>query len=74
MEGVQLVMNDKGQKLAVLIDLQKHGELWEDLYDSLTARLRAQEPRETLAEAKKGLRRRGQLSRRLRFQKVHLEG
>lgn len=30
MEGIQFVIDDKGQKTAVLIDLKKHGELWED--------------------------------------------
>ena len=27
MEGIQFVVNDKGQKVAVLIDLHKYGEL-----------------------------------------------
>jgi len=62
MEGVQFVVNDKGQKVAVLIDLYKYGELWEDFYDSLTARLRAEEPRETLDSVKKRLRKQGKLS------------
>ena len=62
MEGIQFVTNDKGRKTAVMIDLQKYGELWEDFYDSLTARLRANEPRETLDSVKKRLRKRGKLS------------
>jgi hypothetical protein len=41
MKGIQFVVNEKGQKVAVLIHLQKYGELWEDFYDSFTARLRA---------------------------------
>jgi len=61
-EGIQFVTNDKGQKVAVMIDLRKYGELWEDFYDSLTARLRADEPRETLASVKKRLRKQGKLS------------
>ena len=48
MEGIQFVTNDKGEKVAVQIDLRKYGELWEDVYDSLTARKRAKEPRESL--------------------------
>ena len=48
MEGIRFVTNDKGNKVAVLIDLRKYGELWEDLYDSLTARRRARERRESL--------------------------
>jgi len=61
MEGIQFVTNDKGQKVAVLIDLHKYGEVWEDFYDSLTARLRAKEPRETLEAVKKRLRKQGKL-------------
>ncbi len=62
MEGIQFVTNDKGQKIAVIIDLRKYGELWEDFYDSITARLRANEPRETLESVKKYLRKQGKLN------------
>lgn len=61
MEGIHFVTNEKGQKVAVLIDLQKYGELWEDIYDSLTARLRADEPRETMVSVEKRLRKQGKL-------------
>lgn len=62
MEGIQFVIDDKGEKTAVLIDLRKYGELWEDFYDSLTARLRADEPRETLTFVKEQLRQQGKLN------------
>lgn len=62
MEGIQFVTNDQDQKVAVLIDLRKYGELWEDIYDSLTARQRAREPRETLASVEKRLRKQGKLN------------
>jgi len=62
MEGIQFVTNDKGRKVAVMIDLQKYGEPWQDFYDSLTARLRANEPRETLASVKKRLRKQSKLN------------
>jgi hypothetical protein len=52
MQGIQFVTNDKGERVAVQIDLRKYGDLWEDLYDSLTARSRAKEPRETLDSVK----------------------
>lgn len=58
MEGIQFVTDDKGQKVAVMIDLRKYGELWEDIYDSLTARQRAREPRESLESVKKRVRNR----------------
>ena len=55
MEGIQFVTNDKGERVAVQIDLRKYGDLWEDVYDSLTARKRAKEPRETLDSVKQRL-------------------
>lgn len=62
MEGIQFVTNDAGQKTAVLIDLQKYGDLWEDFYDSLIAQARANEPRETLGEVRTCLKEQGKLS------------
>jgi len=55
MEGIQFLTNDKGERVAVQIDLRKHGDVWEDVYDSLTARKRSKEPRESLDSVKKRL-------------------
>jgi len=60
-EGIQFVVNGNGEKTAVLIDLKEHGELWEDIYDGLLARLRADEPRESLESVKEMLREQGKL-------------
>jgi hypothetical protein len=62
MKGIQFVTDDKGEKTAVLIDLKKYGEVWEDFYDSLTARQRAHEPRETLEFVERRLRKQGKLN------------
>jgi len=62
MEGIQYVTNDTGQKVAVLIDLKKYGEIWEDFYDILTAHARANEPRETLESVKELLKKQGKLN------------
>lgn len=62
MKGIQYIMDDAGKKTAVIIDLKKHGEIWEDFYDSLTARLRADEPRETFQHVKERLRKYGKLN------------
>lgn len=62
MGGIQFVSNDKSRKVAVLIDLQKHSDAWEDFYDSLIAKQRANEPRESLSSVKKRLRRLGKLN------------
>jgi hypothetical protein len=62
MDGIRFVVAEDGSKEGVLIDLKKHGDLWEDVYDALTARARAKEPRESLKEVKSRLRRRGKLN------------
>jgi hypothetical protein len=55
MKGIEFVVDETGDRKAVMIDLAEHGELWEDFYDTLLAKEREQEPRETLAEVKKKL-------------------
>lgn len=62
MEGIQFVTNAKGERVAVQIDLRKHGDVWEDVYDSLTARKRSREPRESLNSVKKRLIKRRKLN------------
>ena len=44
MRGIQFVVDDKGRKNAVLIDLKEWGEVWEDIYDILVSRARRDEP------------------------------
>jgi len=52
MKGVQFLADEKGDKTAVLIDLKRHSELWEDSYDRALARTREREPREILESVK----------------------
>ena len=59
MRGVQFLVDDDGEKTAVLIDLKKNAELWEDFYDVAVARSRAKEPRESLESVRQRLRLRG---------------
>jgi hypothetical protein len=59
MRGVQFLVDDDGEKTAVLIDLKKNAELWEDFYDVAVARSRAKEPRESLESVRRRLRLRG---------------
>jgi hypothetical protein len=61
MEGIQFVTNDKGKKVAVLIDLERHGELWEDIYDQLLAEERAGDKRLSYGTVRKRLVRSGKL-------------
>jgi len=64
MPGVEFLVNDRGQKRAVLIDLKKHGALWEDLYDAYLVQARRREPRESLAQVKRLLSRPSKRGRR----------
>jgi hypothetical protein len=61
MEGIQFVTNDKGKKVAVLIDLARHGEMWEDIYDQLLAEERANDKRLPYETVRKRLVRSGKL-------------
>ena len=62
MNDIQYIVDDKGTKRAVIIDLDKFRDLWEDFYDSLIARSRSDEPRESLNTVKKHLSRAGKLN------------
>ncbi|MDJ0582748.1 hypothetical protein [Crocosphaera sp.] len=43
MKGIQFVVDEQGEKQAVLIDLNEWGELWEDFYDLAVSRARKDE-------------------------------
>jgi hypothetical protein len=43
MKGINFVINEQGEKKAVLIDLDEWGELWEDFSDILVSRNREDE-------------------------------
>ena len=43
MKGIQFVVNDTGEKKAVLIDLERWGYLWEDLLDIIISQNRKDE-------------------------------
>jgi len=53
MKGVEFLVDEQGEKKAVLIDLRQHRDLWEDFYDTLKNIERKKEPRETMAEVRK---------------------
>ncbi len=46
--GIQFVTDDQGKKVAVQLDLNEWGELWEDIYDNIVADSRKGEPTLTL--------------------------
>lgn len=43
MKGITFVVDDEGCKVAVQIDLKKHGALWEDFWDGLISESRRKE-------------------------------
>jgi hypothetical protein len=52
MSGISFVTDEQGRKKAVMIDLKKHGRLWEDVYDAWVCESRKKEPRESLESVK----------------------
>jgi len=53
MKGVEFLIDEAGEKKAVVIDLRRHRDLWEDFYDTLKTIERKKEPRESLADVRK---------------------
>ena len=43
MTGIQFVTDEKGRKVGVLIDLKKHGAIWEDFWDGFVSESRRKE-------------------------------
>ena len=58
MKGVQYLIDDAGERTAVVIDLKRNRALWEDFYDRALADSRRGEPRESLASVRRRLARR----------------
>jgi hypothetical protein len=56
-KGIQFVVDQGGQKTAVVIDLRKNAELWEDFYDRALADSREGEPRESLESVRERMQR-----------------
>ena len=42
--GINFLVDAQGRKTAVQIDLKRHAELWEDIYENLVAAKREREP------------------------------
>jgi hypothetical protein len=61
MTGVQFVTDAKGRKVAVLIDLKKHGARLQDFWDGLVSESRRGEVGIPLEKVKADLVKRGRL-------------
>ena len=61
MKGIQYLTDEQGQRNAVVIDLKRYKDLWEDFQDALTAKIREKEPKISLEEVERQLRTQGKL-------------
>jgi hypothetical protein len=43
MTGIHFITDEKGNRVAVQIDLREHGDLWEDFWDGLVSESRREE-------------------------------
>ena len=55
LEGINFVTDSNNKRIAVMIDLAKYGELWQDFYDLLLALARKDEEDLSLEEVRKQL-------------------
>jgi hypothetical protein len=61
MNGIRNVIDDKGRKVAVQIDLKKYGAMPEDFWDGLISVSRRKEKGVPLGKIKANLAKRGRL-------------
>jgi hypothetical protein len=61
MNGIRYVIDDKGCKVAVQIDLKKYGAMLEDFWDGMTSESRRKEKGIPLGKIKADLVKRGRL-------------
>jgi hypothetical protein len=62
MRGIRFVTDEDGKRVAVQLDLEAWGELWEDIYDNIVADERAKEPVESIEDLAASLRATGRLA------------
>jgi len=63
MTGIRCRTDEKGRRVAVQINLDKHRELWEDIEDVLVSRARRKEKRVPLEQVKAAFVKSGKLRR-----------
>ncbi len=61
MEGIRFVTDENGEKIAVQLDLDRYGDIWEDLYDQILVERRRNEKRESFLAVEKRLVKAGKL-------------
>lgn len=61
MKGIQYLTDENGARNAVVIDLKRYKDLWEDFQDAITAKIREKEPKVSLEEVEKRLEFQGKI-------------
>ena len=61
MKGIQYLTDEKGERNAVVIDLKRYKDLWEDFEDAITAKTRENEPKIPIEEVEKRLKAQGNI-------------
>jgi hypothetical protein len=61
MKGVQYFFDEQGEPVAVLIDVKKNPELWEDFHDFMTLAERRTEPTVSQQDVEKRLKKLGKI-------------
>lgn len=61
LEGINFVTDSQNKRVAVMIDLTKYANLWEDIYDLLIVESRKQEDRISWDDIKNELKAEGKL-------------
>ena len=59
MKGINFVTNEKNERIAVQIDLEKYSEIWEDFYDVLITESRKDDETISLDDLKDELKNEG---------------
>jgi len=52
-KGIEYIVDDKGKKKSVILDLEMWGDNWEDFYDILVSESRRDEPNISWEKLKK---------------------
>jgi len=55
MEGIRFVTDEKGEKVAVQLDLNRYRDIWEDIFDQILVEKRKGEKRQSFDAVEKRL-------------------